>query len=195
MPAARKNRSLKDAVQISFWLVGLLFAVEAVEVLTRVNFERFGIIPRHPYGLVGVFVSPLLHGSAAHLAANAVPLFVLLTIVLWDKQYRAGQSLPLIWLLSGLGTWLIGRAYNDGVPTVHLGASSIVYGLVAYIITAGFLMDSWRAIGVAVVVGIFYGGIFYGVLPQDSHISWEAHLCGALAGVWVARQNHLRRRR
>ena len=195
MPYAQKNRSLQDAVQISFWLVGVLFLVEAVEMLTRMNFDRFGIVSRTTYGLVGVIVSPLLHGSTAHLIANAVPLFVLLTLMHWDRQYRAGESLSLIWLLSGLGTWLIGRPYGDAPPAVHLGASSIVYGLVAYIITAGFLLDSWRAIGMAVIVGVFYGGIFYGVLPQNGQISWEAHLCGALAGVWVARAMHLRKRR
>jgi membrane associated rhomboid family serine protease len=59
-----------------------------------------------------------------------------------------------------------------------------------YLLVAGFLMDSWRAVFVAVGVGVAYGGIFYGVLPQSGPISWEGHLCGAIAGFFTARHNH-----
>jgi membrane associated rhomboid family serine protease len=32
-----------------------------------------------------------------------------------------------------------------------------------------------------------YGGLLMGVLPTNSGVSWEAHLCGFLAGVLSAR--------
>jgi membrane associated rhomboid family serine protease len=71
-----------------------------------------------------------------------------------------------------------------------VGASSLIFGLVAYLIVAGFLMGSWRAVFVAAAVLFFFGGIFYGVLPQAGPISWEGHLSGAIAGVWAGRRNH-----
>lgn len=70
--------------------------------------------------------------------------------------------------------------------TIHLGASSIIFGVASYLIVAGFFAQTWRSIGVALVVLVGFGGIFYGVLPQEGRISWEAHLSGALAGVWTA---------
>ena len=181
-----------DAMQISFWLVGVLFAVMAAEIILQVRLDRFGIYPRDVHGLIGIFCSPLLHGSTAHLIANATPLFVLLTILLWDRNYKPGSTIAIIWLVSGLGTWLLGRREFEGEPTVHIGASSIIYGLVAYLIVAGFRMESWRAIFIAILVFAFYGGIFYGALPRDGLISWEGHLCGALAGAWTAFQQHRR---
>ena len=112
-------------------------------------------------------------------------LFLLLVLLFWDRHYYPVLTLSSIWFFSGLGTWLIGRG-----NTVHIGASSIIFGLVTYLIVAGFLMQSWRSAFVALLVFIGFGGIFYGVLPQAGPISWEGHLSGALAGIWAAKRNH-----
>jgi membrane associated rhomboid family serine protease len=133
-------------------------------------------------GLPGIIFSPLLHANLSHLVANAVPLFVLLVLLLSHRQYHPYRTLALIWGASGLGTWLIGRGH-----AVHIGASSIVFGLAAFLIVAGFQMKSWRSAGVAILVFVLYGGIFYGALPQAGPISWEGHLCGAVAGAWTAK--------
>jgi len=169
--------------------VGALVLMELVDLGIRVFFgitlDVLGIHPREPVGLIGVALSPLLHGGWIHLAANAVPLLVLLTLLCWDRRYRPGTTLGWIWIVSGLGTWAIGRP-----GTVHIGASSLVYGLVAYLMVAGILMRSWRSAFIALAVGLAFSGMWYGVLPQDGPISWEGHLCGAIAGIFVARKIH-----
>ena len=120
-----------------------------------------------------------LHASLAHLTANAVPLFVLTFLLFWDRDYYPRRTLALVWLASGLGTWLVGRP-----GTVHIGASSIVYGLAAYLVAAGIARRTWRQALVAITVVVLYGGAIYGILPQHGPISWEGHLSGAVAGVW-----------
>jgi len=55
---------------------------------------------------------------------------------------------------------VIGRGSDGGRPIVHIGASSIIFGLVTYLIVAGFLMKSWRSAIVALFVLIGFGGIF-----------------------------------
>jgi membrane associated rhomboid family serine protease len=151
-------------------------------VILHLNLARFGIVPRTESGLVGIAFAPLLHGSRQHLLANAVPLFVLLVVLLSNPVYRPYQTLLWIWAASGLGTWLIGRG-----NAVHIGASSVIFGLAAFLIAAGFFLKSWRTALIAIFVFLLYGGIFYGVLPQNGPISWEGHLSGAIAGVWAAR--------
>src|ERR1044071_5737045 len=194
-PMARSTfKTFNEAVQSSAILVSVLFLVEAADLLLRQQNHRpltgLGIVPRTVPGLVGIAFSPLLHASPAHLLANALPLFVLLVLLFWDRHYYPGVTLASIWFFSGLGTWLIGRSSDDGRPIVHIGASSIIFGLVTYLIVAGFLMKSWRSAMVALVVLIGFGGIFYGALPHAGPISWEGHLSGALAGVWAAKRNH-----
>ena len=175
--------SFAEAAQTSLMMVGALFVVMGVSVVFHLPLQRWGILPRTQVGLVGIVLSPLLHANLSHLVANAVPLFVLMVLLLSNGEYRPFQTLALIWGASGLGTWLIGRG-----QAIHLGASSIVFGLAAFLIVAGFRLKSWRSALVAMLVCFLYGGIFYGVLPQAGPISWEGHLCGALAGVWAASQ-------
>src|SRR5947208_6749382 len=187
-------KTFKEAVQTSALLVSVLFLVELLDLI--LHYEKhatlavFGIVPRTVPGLVGIVFSPLLHASAAHLLANALPLFILLVLLFWDRHYYPVVTLASIWFFSGLGTWLIGRGSDNGRPIVHIGASSIIFGLVTYLIVAGFLMKSWRSAVVALLVFIGFGGLLYGLLPRAGPISWEGHLSGALAGVWAAIRNH-----
>lgn len=192
--AQSQFKSFKGAVQASALLVSVLFMVEGADLLLQRQSHRtlagLGIVPRTVPGLLGIAFSPLLHASPAHLLANALPLFVLLVLLFWDRHYYPVLTLASIWFFSGLGTWLIGRASEDGRPVVHIGASSIIFGLVTYLIVAGFRMKSWRSALVALAVFVGFGGIFFGLLPRAGPVSWEGHLSGALAGIWAAKRNH-----
>jgi membrane associated rhomboid family serine protease len=174
-----------EAVQISSLLVGLMVLVGALEWLSPLDLRRFGIVPRTGFGLMGIVFGPLLHASLAHLLANAFPLWVLLILLFGQRAYYPEQTLGWVWLGSGLGTWLIGRG-----GAVHIGASSLIYGLVVYIIAAGWWMRNWRAVLLSIIVLVFYGGIFFGILPQRGIVSWEGHLAGAITGLLVARAHH-----
>jgi membrane associated rhomboid family serine protease len=188
--AQRRRTTLPQASQASLSFVFLLVFVQLGDLLLQLSqpdmtLKGFGIRPREPLGLIGVAFSPLLHGDWLHLAANAIPLSVLMTLLFWDRRYHPSSTLILIWLLSGLGTWAIGQP-----GTLHVGASSLVYGLAAYLTLAGLLMRSWRAFFIALVVALTFSGIWYGALPQDGPVSWEGHLCGGVAGLLAAWGRH-----
>jgi membrane associated rhomboid family serine protease len=183
----RKARTWSDAVEISAIVVGLMILVEIIDWLLPIRLDVFGVLPRTTWGLAGIAFSPLLHLNFTHLSANALSLFVLLILLFGDRYYMPERTFGLIWFGSGFGTWLIGRS-----GAIHIGASGLVYGLVAYLIAAGFWLKSWRSILVAAGVLLVYGGLFFGVLPQDGMVSWEGHLAGAITGVLVARGNHTR---
>ena len=176
-----KSHNLVTAVKVSLTVLAIMFVVTGAQMLFGPFLNRFGILPRTTIGLLGIMFSPLLHANLQHLLANALPLLVLLTLLWSNREYHPGRTLALIWVASGLGTWLIGRG-----QAIHLGASSLVFGLVAFLILAGFRAKSWSSVLVAILVIALYGGVFYGVLPQAGPSSWEGHLCGALAGVWAA---------
>jgi len=191
---AKSNwKDFRRAFQFSIFFVGILYLTFAVDVLLRSKgsgLSGFGILPRTPYGLIGIVFSPLLHANLAHLIANSIPLLVVLTLLFWDRKYHPGTTLTIIWLISGLGTWLIGRNESGGQPVIHIGASSLIYGIVAYLIASAFWMQRWRSAFIALLVLVLYGGIFFGVLPQNGTISWEGHLAGMIAGIWCASRLH-----
>jgi membrane associated rhomboid family serine protease len=176
--------SAAGAFEVSGIIVLVMFAVFYVNAFVGGRLNVYGIHPRNLFGLIGILFSPLLHYNAAHLTANAVSLFILLVVLFSHKEYNADEALIWIWVFSGLGTWIIGR------PAIHIGASSIIYGLVVYLIASAWWLRTWKTAFIAMIILFFYGGIFYGMLPQAGFISWEGHLSGAIAGWWVARKQH-----
>lgn len=138
------------------------------------------IYPGRPEALPGILLAPLLHGSVGHLFANTAPLLVLGTALLYGYPRATPIALPGIWLLSGLGVWLFARS------SWHLGASGLTFGLMFFIFTMGVLRWDRRAIALALIVFLLYGGMIWGVFPSKPGISWEYHLFGALSGILFA---------
>lgn len=166
---------------ISLVFVAMLWCVEIVDSILGDRLEYAGIEPREADGLTGILVAPLLHGDWGHVSANSGPALVLGFLVLATGIGRGLAATAIIWLLGGLGVWLFA-----GDNSVHVGASGLVFGWVAYLIARGLLAR--RLLDVLIAVGVFlaYGAVLWGVLPGQPGISWQGHLFGALAGVAAA---------
>ena len=161
--------------------VALLWSIECVNALLNHRLNRWGILPRTFTGLVGIPLSPFLHGSFAHLLLNTVPLATLGSFVaLYGTRVFLAVSLWII-LLSGAALWLLGRS------AYHVGASSVLFGYFGYLVARGWYERSVTALLVAFLTLVLYGGIVWEILPTQPYISWEGHLFGLLAGVLVAR--------
>lgn len=142
--------------------------------------RAFALVPLQPSGLVGILTAPLLHGSAGHWLANASALLVLGTLVGTVYPRAALRALPVLWLLSGLVTWLIGR------PSFHIGASGLTHGLMFLLLFLGLFRRDKSAIAAALIAFFLYGGMVLTILPREPGVSWEYHLGGALAGIVAA---------
>jgi membrane associated rhomboid family serine protease len=90
------------------------------------------------------------------------------------------RVIPLIWIGSGLLGWVIGR------PTLHIGASGLLYGLLAFVFVSGVLRRDMRSVSVSLMVWFLYGTMIWGVFPIRPNMSWELHLTGGLIGVLLA---------
>lgn len=139
-----------------------------------------GVHPGAPAGLIGVLTAPLVHGSFEHLVANTPALLVLGTLLCYGYPRARAAVLSLIWLGSGLGVWLIGR------DSTHIGASGLTHGLMFFLFCAGLVRRDRLAVAFSMIAFFLYGGMVWGVFPQEAGISWEYHLSGALAGVLAA---------
>ena len=141
------------------------------------GFYWLGIYPRSLRGVAGIFLSPLIHTSVHHAFSNSVPLLILGSALGYFYPRAAGRVWVYGWLGSGVGVWLIGR------PEYHVGASGIVYMLAAFIFVSGMLGQKRGLAALSLLVVFLYGSLVWGVLPMAPEVSWEAHLCGAVAGV------------
>ncbi|MGB3234027.1 MAG: rhomboid family intramembrane serine protease [Mycobacterium sp.] len=182
------------------WVVGvvtivsfvfLLWVIELFDALTGHQLDDNGIRPLETDGLTGILTAPLLHANWEHLIANTGPALVLGFLVTLAGLSRFLYATAIIWIVGGLGTWLIGNvgapAYNGVViETNHIGASGLIFGWLAFLIVFGFFTRNIWEIVIGVVVLFIYGSILLGVLPGTFGVSWQGHLCGALAGLLAA---------
>lgn len=161
--------------------VVLLWVLEIVDTVADHRLDGWGVEPRDGVGLRGVLFAPLLHGGWTHLESNTVPVLVLGFLVLVTGISRGLAATGVIWLVGGLGTWLVGPP-----ATVHLGASVLVFGWLTYLVVRGFLHRRGVEIVIGVVVLLVWGGLLWGVLPGTPGVSWQGHLFGAIGGLVAA---------
>jgi len=176
----RAHRNFRLALRLALVFIGILWAIFIFDAAFGLRLGRFGLRPGSIPGLTGIFTAPLLHGSFEHILSNTLPMFISLTATLYLYPKSAMRVIPLIWLGSGMLAWFIGR------PTLHIGASGLVYGLLAYVFVSGIIRSDMRSVSVSLLVGFLYGSMIWGVLPIRAHMSWEMHLTGALFGVLLA---------
>lgn len=169
---------------IIFFIV-IAWGLEIIDLIPGINLDILGVRPRNISGLLGVVTMPWLHGGFSHLFSNTAYFAVLGYLVLATERERFFSTSLKIILLSGLGTWLIGRG-----GSVHIGASALIYGYFGYLLMRAYLEKKllWIILGIALC--FFYGGMIWGVIPTGGPISWEGHLMGFIAGIWLARKNH-----
>jgi membrane associated rhomboid family serine protease len=186
---ALDRRRLLRALNASLAFVLLLAAVFVAQhefdwswlAIAPRDWRGLAIAPRVWRGLVGILAAPLLHGSPEHLGANAVSLLLLGTLAGVAYPRATLRALPLLWLGSGLGAWLLGQP-----GTHHLGASGLTHGLMFLVFALGLLRRDRPAIAAAMIAFMLYGGMLLTVLPREPGVSWQAHLGGALAGLLAA---------
>lgn len=173
------RRRLLRALNASLAFVALLVAVFLLQ--PRFDVGAWSVAPQALEGLRGLLSAPLLHGSPAHLLANATALLMLGTLAGTVYPRATLPALPLLWLGSGLGAWLLGEP-----GTHHLGASGVTHGLGFLVFGLGLLRRDRAAIAAGMLAFLFYGGMLLTVLPQEPGVSWQSHLGGAVAGIVAA---------
>jgi len=158
-------------------LIAAIWVMFAVDWLLPAELTNFGLIPRTLRGLIGIVSMPFLHADFAHLFGNTVPLLILLGLLAGSKA-NSYAVVPQLIVSGGLLLWVFGRT------SCHVGASGLVYGLIAFLIVSGLRERRPLAIAISLFVGVTYGvTLFSGVLPTvGAGISWDGHLAGAVAG-------------
>jgi membrane associated rhomboid family serine protease len=178
------RRQINRHFSILFSLIAMLWFIEIVDVLLpAVPLDYHGIRPRTIDGLYGIVFAPFLHGNFAHLIANTSSLLILGWLSMWRRVedfYFASVSAMLI---GGAGTWLFGTPNS-----IHIGASSVVFGLIGFLLFRGLFERRLASLLMSLVVGILFGGALIASLPPQAGISWSGHAFGFVGGIIAAKE-------
>jgi len=180
-PTDKATEPIRE-LQLLIAVVILLWSIEIVDsVFLGDALQSQGIRPRTLSGFDGILWAPFLHGSFGHLISNTVPFIVVGGLVMLRGIRRWLAVTLTIMVVGGLLVWLLAR------PTLHIGASILVFGYLGYLLVVGFFEKDLRWIAIGVGVLFVYGGaILWGLLPFQRGISWEGHLFGMAGGVLAA---------
>jgi len=174
----RFEESLVTPIRFIF----IIWLVYAIGLLLPFDLAILGIYPRSFQGMTGILLAPLIHGSMFHLISNTLPLLFLGIVLFLFYDRIARKVFFQCYFFTNILVWIFAR------PSLHIGASGLVYGLASFLIFFGVFRKDIRSIVISLVILILYGGMVYGIFPQQPGVSWESHLMGALVGLTTASQ-------
>jgi membrane associated rhomboid family serine protease len=167
---------------VPFRLVFIMWLTFAIEVNLHIDLGFLGILPRHIEGLPGIFFAPMLHGNFGHLVSNTFPLLFLGTLLYFFYDRIGGIVFFRCYFIPSILVWLFSPRIS-----YHIGASGLIYGLAGFLIFYGLLRQDFLSLFISLgIIFVYGGGLFYGLLPADPRVSWEAHVFGALTGIVTA---------
>jgi membrane associated rhomboid family serine protease len=158
----------------------IFWAVFAVNFILPIDLNRFGIYPRNIRGLWGIVFSPFLHANIFHIISNSVPFLVLGSMLFLFYTKNALRVFVYSIIISGVLVWIFAR------PAIHIGMSGVIYAMATFLIFAGFYKRKIASILISILVIVLYGGLIWGLFPNNFYVSWEGHLGGAIAGFILA---------
>ncbi len=167
--------------KLSFLILPLIVSVLiiisfALQEITGMDFYKAGIYPRKLSGLSGIMFGPLIHSGYEHLLSNmaAFPVLMTLLTIIYRRNYFI--IFITLYFATGLLVWIFARS------SYHVGVSGVIYALASFLFFAGIISDHKGSSAISLLTIMLYGGMIWGILPGQPHVSWESHALGAVVG-------------
>jgi membrane associated rhomboid family serine protease len=162
--------------------VFIIWASYALSKVLPFDLAILGIYPRSFSGMIGILLAPMIHGSLLHLISNTLPLLFLGIVLFLFYDKIAKRVFFQCYFITNILVWIFAR------PSLHIGASGLVYGIASFLIFYFLFRNDFKSLVISIIILILYGGMVYGIFPQQSGVSWESHLMGVLVGLITASQ-------
>ena len=168
------------------FMLAVMWLVEIFDRIFPGQWERFGLRAWDFSSLPGIVLAPLLHSEWNHLIGNSVPFLVLGMLIAFEGARRFWLVTLIVAVIGALGPLFL-----TAPGTITVGASGLVFGYFAYLLTRVFVAREWRPgrrWGVVAVAGARLSGrpTLAGIFAAGAGVSWQGHLTGALGGVAAA---------
>ncbi|MCC8145132.1 MAG: rhomboid family intramembrane serine protease [Bacteroidales bacterium] len=144
-----ENKRLLYSFLFPCIFVLLIWIIYFFEQAMDADWHQWGIYPRSLYGIKGIFTQPLFHSGIQHLFSNSIPLIILGWCLFYFYKELSFLVFPVVWILSGIFTWCIGR------ESWHIGASGLVYALSFFLFFSGVFRKYIPLLAVSLLVVFF----------------------------------------
>jgi membrane associated rhomboid family serine protease len=178
---ALRGQTQREGLRLLVSIVAVMWVLEVINTIDSNGLDGDGIYARNIGRLWGILTAPFIHASFAHLISNTIPFLFMGAIIALRGAARLALVTAIVIVIGGIGTWLISPA---GVSTI--GASGVVFGYATYLLARGFFNRSLLELLAGLIVGAVWGAALIASLVPQQHVSWQGHLCGAIAGVIAA---------
>lgn len=138
------------------------------------------------------FTGPFLHGDVVHLWGNVSSLIGLSVLFIWLFPSHWWLFFILQWVVSAIGLFILGNAGSS-----HIGASTWVYSFAAFLTYFSLRSKNSSLNAILFILVLWYGGMWWGLLPLLPHVSHEGHISGFITGILIGHfgfsfwENHL----
>ena len=138
----------------------------------------WGVHPRDFSKSYSFLTGAFIHGDFDHLWSNVISLLGL-GFIFWLLYPLAwGYFFIWQWPLSGLILFALGD-----FGEIHIGASTWVYSFAGFLALQTLRVKNIRARALFLALCLWYGSMWWGVLPIQPGISHEGHISGLITGV------------
>lgn len=177
----KPERSRPDWSNFIFLFVVLFVLFVVFESQTELLTALYSTHPRDISDFYTAFTGSWLHGNWEHLWGNISALAGLGTVFILLFPKKMPLFFVTQWVLSGVILFFLGRSGQS-----HLGASTWAYSFASFLTIVAWSHPNHKAKSILFLVVLFYGTMWWGVLPLIPGISWQGHLSGTLAGILIA---------
>jgi membrane associated rhomboid family serine protease len=169
-----------EALRFPLYLLIALWGVFLFQEMFHAQLGFLGVYPRALDGLTGILTGPFIHADLKHIVSNSIPLAAMLAIILFFYPSIALRSFWMIYVFTGICVWIFAR------EIYHIGISGVVYGLVSFVFWTGIFRRNMKSVVLGLLVLTTYSGMIAGLSPNQTGISWESHLLGAIVGIFTS---------
>ncbi|HZZ96710.1 MAG TPA: rhomboid family intramembrane serine protease [Jatrophihabitantaceae bacterium] len=181
--------SWSGALIVMLVFAAVIWAIQIANAHHDYAYNRFGLKPRELDGLWGIGTQPFLHESYGHLLSNTVALLGIGWVLMLSGLRVWLFVTATVIVLGGFATWLVAPS-----NTVIVGASGLVFGWLGYLLARAYFTRRLKWIFTAVVLLVFFGTLLGSLLPTvNARVSWQSHVCGFLAGIFIGWLLHPRK--
>jgi membrane associated rhomboid family serine protease len=168
-------KSLLPATLLSLFLIGI-FVNQTPPMLTD-----WGLHPRDMSYLFSAFTYPFIHGDPMHISGNIISFLGLsfLFVLIFPRDWW--RFFFLQWILSSLLLFFFAQPGK-----IHIGASAWLFAFASFMIVFTLKMKLRRLKSLFLIIVVWYGSMWWGLLPLIPHVSYEGHIAGMVSGLTIA---------